>query len=111
MRHRVSENWLFVIGFIGKFIDETPSESLLCRQPSALFHQVKKSLCVLLALGGVHLCDVGIELIEVFLLLFNVGDERSEVVRVHASPLEEVHRAFMHEVHGACVHGDDLRTE
>ncbi len=98
-------------GKVCDFIDKSPVEGFLCREPAAYFHQGEKVFRLALAARGVELGAVKVELVEVGLDFLAVGDERSELVAVEAAPLEEGHRAFMHEVHCPSIDGDTGRAE
>ena len=100
--------------FIGKvcdFIDKSPVEGFLSREPAAYFHQGEKVFRLALAARGVELGAIKVELVEAGLDFLAVGDERCELVAVKTAPLEEGHRAFMHEVHGPGIDGDVGRAE
>lgn len=74
----------------------TAVKGFLCRQPAHDFHQGNKISGLSLASGRIELGAVQVELVEVGLDFLTVGDERSELSRVKAAPLEEGHRALMH---------------
>ena len=83
------KNWSRLIIKLREFINEAPSQCLLCRQPSTHFHEFQQVGRFLLASSGIHLCDVGIQLVKVRLLLFQIVDEILHIRSVQTAPLEE----------------------
>ena len=89
--HIISEFWIRFICKIGYLVYKTLIENFFGYEPISYFHQGEKVFWLAIVTSRIELGAVKVELIEVSLNLFAVGNEGIELNRFERTPLEEGH--------------------